>query len=592
MTYKFQCENKDYADWKVLHSKDLTLVFDKKITQEQLVDHKNQEVIKQFNNFDPVSLKLLNGDRFDLMGDEGNINVKHSIIKSMKQIPGVLLLDKNQTYGRYNKRLLYRCIPDDKRMPEFLVPYEDKSKSFSKQKINKYVLFIVKEWIGKHPIAQLVNTIGSVDNLSNFYEYQLYCKSLYASIQDFTKQTIKKLRQRSEQEFIEEIKTRNNIEDRQEWNVFSIDPKRSKDFDDAFSIRTVSSEEDLMRGENTLLSVYIANVSLWMEAMGLWESFSERIATIYLPDQKRPMLPSVLSDCLCSLVEGEQRFAFTMDITLSEGEIKNIEFKNTLIKVSKNFRYEEKDLLESDDYKKMLSASGEIRKKFKTNYRVRDSHELVAFLMILMNYYSAKELTKRESGIYRSVKLTSDVRIPKGLPENVYRFVQGWNSSGGRYALFKDLERHDILELDSYVHITSPIRRLVDLLNILQLQHDIKLVPFTEKSKLFFSSWIDRIDYINTTMRSIRKVQCNCSILSVCMENPETLDKIYSGYVFDVVEREDKFYQMMVYLPEINMTTRYISAEKLDEYSERNFKLCMFKDEHNIKRKIRLAKVD
>ena len=586
MTYKFQCEDKDYTDWKVLNSRDLTLAFDKTIIKDD-----------KFNNFDPVSLKLLNGDRFDV--DEHNtVQVKFSIIRNMKQIPGVLLLDKNQTYGRYNKRLLYRCIPDDKRMPEFLVPYEDKCKSFSKQKINKYVLFKVKEWSGKHPIAQLVNTIGGVDNLSNFYEYQLYCKSLYASIQDFTKQTIKKLRQRSEQEFIEDIKTKNKIEDRQEWNVFSIDPKKVKDFDDAFSIKSIkniksiTSKEDTVVKETTMISIYIANVSLWMEAMGLWESFSERIATIYLPDQKRPMLPSVLSDCLCSLVEGEQRFAFTMDLSFYNGEITNIEFKNTLIKVSKNFRYEEKPLLECDDYKNLLSIVGELRKKFKTNYRVRDSHELVAFLMILMNYYSAKELTKHETGIYRSVKLTSDVRIPKGLPENVYRFVQGWNSSGGRYAVFKDLERHDILELDSYVHITSPIRRLVDLLNILQLQHDIKLVPFTEKSKPFFQSWIDRIDYINTTMRSIRKVQCNCSILSVCMENPETLEKIYSGYAFDIVERGDKFFQMMVYLPEINMTTRYISAEKLDEYSVGSFKLCLFKDEHNIKRKIRLAKVE
>ena len=47
----------------------------------------------------------------------------------------------------------------------------------------------------------------------------------------------------------------------------------------------------------------------------------------------------------------------------------------------------------------------------------------------------------------------------------------------------------------------------------------------------------------------------------------------------------------MVYLPEINMTTRYISEEKLDEYCGGEFKLCLFKDEHNIKRKIRLAKV-
>ena len=70
---------------------------------------------------------------------------------------------------------------------------------------------------------------------------------------------------------------------------------------------------------------------------------------------KASNVPSVLSDCLCSLVEGEQRFAFTMDIIVSNEEITNIEFKNTLIKVSKNFRYEEKELLESDDYKKLLS---------------------------------------------------------------------------------------------------------------------------------------------------------------------------------------------------------------------------------------------
>ena len=514
MTYKFQCEDKDYKEWKVLHCKDLTLVFDHSTAGNFSTDEKI--CAKKINNFDPVSLKLLNGDRFDF-SEDGSINISYSIIKNMKRIPGVLLLDKNQTYGRHNKRLLYRCIPDDKRMPEFLVPYEDKSKSFSKQKFNKYVLFIVKEWIGKHPIAQLVNTIGGVDNLPNFYEYQLYCKSLYASIQEFTKQTIKTLRQRSEQEFIEEIKSKNKIEDRQDWNIFSIDPKRSKDFDDALSIRTISSKDDSEVKESHVISVYIANVSLWLEAMELWESFSERIATIYLPDQKRPMLPSVLSDCLCSLVEGEQRFAFTMDITFNQGVITDIEFKNTLIKVSKNFRYEEKTALESDDYKKMLSVVADIRKMFKTKYKVKDSHELVAFLMILMNYYSAKELTKYEKGIYRSVKLTSDVSIPKDLPDNVYRFVLGWNSSGGRYVLFEDLESHDILELDSYVHITSPIRRLVDLLNILQLQDSMGIVKFTEKSKLFFNNWLDRIDYINTTMRSIRKVQCNCSILSLCV---------------------------------------------------------------------------
>ena len=39
----------------------------------------------------------------------------------------------------------------------------------------------------KHPVATLVNNLGDVTELDNFYEYQLYCKSLYASIQNITK---------------------------------------------------------------------------------------------------------------------------------------------------------------------------------------------------------------------------------------------------------------------------------------------------------------------------------------------------------------------------------------------------------------------
>ena len=63
-------------------------------------------------------------------------------------MPGVLLLDGNKTYGRQkngNKikqgKLLYKCIPDDMRLPAFLVPYEIKNMGFSKVFKNLYVLF-------------------------------------------------------------------------------------------------------------------------------------------------------------------------------------------------------------------------------------------------------------------------------------------------------------------------------------------------------------------------------------------------------------------------------------------------------------------
>ena len=52
-------------------------------------------------------------------------------------------------------------------------------------------MFKYKEWTGKHPVATLVNNLGDVTELDNFYEYQLYCKSLYASIQNITKKAMK-----------------------------------------------------------------------------------------------------------------------------------------------------------------------------------------------------------------------------------------------------------------------------------------------------------------------------------------------------------------------------------------------------------------
>ena len=54
-------------------------------------------------------------------------------------------------------------------------------------------------------------------------------------------------------------------------------------------------------------------------------------------------------------------------------------------------------------------------------------------------------------------------------------------------------------------------------------------------------------------MRSIRKVQNDCSLLKICMEDSEVLNKVYEGFIFDKLVRNDALYQYMVYLPEINM---------------------------------------
>ena len=177
------------------------------------------------------------------------------------------VLADNKEYGRKdNNRFYYKCIPDDKRLPPFLVPYK-KTIEFNKKQPNKYVVFQFHAWDQKFPVGTLVNVLGCVTKLENFYEYQLYCKSLYASIQNFNKATVHKLKHKSSQIFIEDIINKYDPEDRTKWDVYTIDPVNSKDFDDAFSIMEVGRDQ-------FLISIYIANTTLWLDIMDLWDSFS------------------------------------------------------------------------------------------------------------------------------------------------------------------------------------------------------------------------------------------------------------------------------------------------------------------------------
>ena len=52
-------------------------------------------------------------------------------------------------------------------------------------------------------------------------------------------------------------------------------------------------------------------------------------------------------------------------------------------------------------------------------------------------------------------------------------FLTIWNSSSGHYDLYDERKCHQMLELDAYIHCTSPIRRLVDLLNMARLQKNL-----------------------------------------------------------------------------------------------------------------------
>jgi exoribonuclease R len=536
---------------------------------------------------DPIENKLFSNDFFTF--NKNKVEIVHSSTKTGSFLPGVLLLHGNKTYGRKNGRLLYKCVPDDLRLPPFLIPYEIKQLGFSKVLVNLYVTFHFVEWTDKHPHGQLDQVIGAVDVLDHFYEYQLYCKSLNASIQKFQKDTSKALQKKPHDAFIENIRTKfPEIQDRtdlKQWYIFSIDPEKSVDFDDAFSIQSLENDVQL-------LSIYISNVTVWMDVLNLWDSFSKRISTIYLPDRKRPMLPTLLSDCLCSLQSKNTRIALVMDLWIKNGEIVKTDYSNCTVRLAKNFVYEEAQLLGNDHYQNLLSVTNLLSKKYKYISHIRDSHDVVSYLMILMNYHCAQEMMGFKNGIFRSTILKKEVEIPSSVPEDVSKFIKIMKSSSGQYIDGATLEdssfQHQLLDLDAYIHMTSPIRRLVDLLNLIQFQHNKGIIKLSDSAHQFYQKWLQQIDYINETMRSIRKVQFDCSLLDLCVNSPPTLEKEYEGYLFDRLERPDGLYQYSVFLPALKLSSRITLREDFINYEHKKFKLFLFQDEENFKKKIRL----
>jgi exoribonuclease R len=596
---------------------------DRSYTKWSFTDNEtNKDVPVEFctalQYIDPTVQKLFCKDVIELSFDScmPRIDFIHSHVKTCEYIAGVLILDGNKTFGRTEnkKRLLYRCIPDDHRLPVFLVPYDIKI-GFSKVFKNKYVIFRFDNWFGKHPRGTLIETIGDVDNLEAFYEYQLYCKNLHVPITDFTSNTRSSLNKKSNDEFVQQIfqTAQYKIEDRRSKYIFTIDPPHSLDYDDGFGIeRTRVAEKECWR-----VSVYIANVFVWLETLGLWNSFSKRVATIYLPDRRRPMLPTVLSDTLCSLQQCQPRFALAMDVLIDDNGAlisdQPITYKNVLIQVAKNYAYEDPKMLTNDkSYRELFEVS------CLMDDSIRNSHDIVAHWMVQTNTFTGILLAQQRIGIFRSAAyLNTDIGVTMkredlcGLNDETVRVIKSWNNTIGQYVPFNDdIDFHHTLIKNSvaknnsdvfnkvgekvastnmYIHITSPIRRLVDLLNQIILLDQFSLVTtVSADAKKFLADWLMQIEYINTSMRYIRKIQTSCELLSRCFHSPDLIDKDYSGVVFDKIIKNDGFITYMVYLEELKLLSRITTQSDVPNYSHRSFKMYLFEDEDKIKKKIRL----
>jgi len=135
----------------------------------------------------------------------------------------------------------------------------------------------------------------------------------------------------------------------------TIDPADAKDFDDALSIRPLRSDEKKAWSEATKsysgpelpdahyeIGVHIADVAHYVRpGTALDREARKRAFSVYLVDRTIPMLPSVLSNGMCSLNPNEDRFAFSAIFKATkDGKILDRWFGRTIIHSDMRFTYE------------------------------------------------------------------------------------------------------------------------------------------------------------------------------------------------------------------------------------------------------------
>jgi exoribonuclease R len=238
-------------------------------------------------------------------------------------------------------------------------------------------------------------------------------------------------------------------------------------------------------------------------------------------------------------------------------------FKNVLVHISKNYEYEDKKLEKNPAYKLL-----------RTLAKTEDSHEVVAFWMIQMNAMSGEYLKQRSKGIFRTST------TPKETSPTVSQAMLHWLGNHSSSAIYSTVSApHTQLGVNSYVHITSPIRRLVDILNQIQMNTEI-----SESCQAFLDKWVQKLNDINTATKEIRKTQTDCELLSKTnfSENNE-----YSGILFDRTLVSGK-YEYAVYIEELKMFSRIKMEECVENYTKSQFRIFVFEDEDRLCKKIRL----
>ena len=285
----------------------------------------------------------LNGDRVIIE----IIEEKNKVKKAEGKIKRIVKHEKDTVVGTFqNNRNFGFVIPDDKNFGTDI--FISKS-NFGKARNNHKVLVQITKYPqkGKKAEGKIIEVLGGpneagIDMLSLIKEYKLPST--------FPEEVVEEAKKAGNKVDKKDIPNRVDLRDH---IIFTIDGEDAKDLDDA--VRVIKLENG-----NYRLDVHIADVSYYVKEGSLLDREALiRGTSIYMLGRVIPMLPRELSNGICSLNAGEDRFTLSCTMEIEpNGKVVSSEVYKGIINVTERMSY--------TDVQKILDKSDkEVLKRYK-----------------------------------------------------------------------------------------------------------------------------------------------------------------------------------------------------------------------------------
>ena len=248
--------------------------------------------------------------------------------KSEGKIEKIIKREIEEVIGIFEKSKNFGfVVPDNKKIGTDIFISKNKYKD---AKSNDKVIVKITKYPekGKNAEGEVTKVLGNIneagiDMLSVIKEY-----NLPEEFPKFVIDEAKKIPQKIDEN---EIKNRKDL---REDIIFTIDGEDSKDLDDAVCVK---KNDD----GNYILDVHIADVSFYVkEDSKLDKEAIKRGTSIYMFDRVIPMLPFELSNGICSLNAGEDRFTLSCSMEIDKnGNVISSDVYKSVIRVTERMTY-------------------------------------------------------------------------------------------------------------------------------------------------------------------------------------------------------------------------------------------------------------